>query len=121
MFRSRRLVWSTAFVLMMALLVTTSAFAHVCTNPNKPVGAGSIGTYNIMSGDFVPGPHFNAYNENHTNGGFVTITDGASFTVDVFSNTILPEGALDAGPGDDNYCDGIGIDLFLACIGAVGG
>lgn len=121
MFRSRRLLISTTLVALLALLVTTSAFAHLCTNPNKPTGAGSIGTYNILTGEFVPGPHFNAYNMNHVNGGFVTITDGASFTVDVFANTLLPEGALDAGPGDDNYCDGIGIDLFLACIGAVEG
>ena len=119
MFRSRRLVISTTLVVMLTLLVTSSAFAHLCTNPNKPDGAGSIGVYNIVTGEFLPVPRFNAYNENHTNGGFVTITDGARFTVDVFANVLLPDGALDAGPGHDNYCDGIGIDLFLACIGAV--
>ena len=97
-----------AFIL--ALLMATSAFAHVCTNANKPTGAGSIGTYNIVTESFEPSNH-------PKNGGFVTLTDGESFTVDVFLHDVLPDGALAAGPGGDDLCDGVGVDLFLACIG----
>ena len=108
--RSRkRLFKATLFALILAAFVATSAFAHICTNPNKQAGAGSIGTYNVVTETFE---------QNQPNGGFVTFTDGASFSVDIYIHDVLPEGALASGPGGDDQCDGRGVDNFLACIGA---
>jgi hypothetical protein len=108
----KRLLVATLFALMLTAFVATSAFAHYCTNPNKQDGAGSIGTYNVVTETFEP---------KQPNGGFLTITDGATFSVDIFSHQTLPAGALAAGPGGDDQCDGLGVDSFLACIGATGG
>jgi hypothetical protein len=105
----RRFLVAIVFAFVLTAFVTTSAFAHVCTNANKRDGAGSIGTYNIVTETFEP--------SNQPNGGFVTITDGATFSYDVFLHDVLPEGALAAGPGGDDQCDGMGVDSFLACIG----
>ena len=104
----KRLLRATLFALIMAAFVATSAFAHYCTNPNKHDGAGSIGTYNVVTETFEP---------NQPNGGFLTVTDGATFSVDIYAHQLLPAGALAAGPGGDDQCDGLGVDSFLACIG----
>lgn len=105
----RRLLVSVVFALMLTVLVTTSAFAHYCTVHNKQEGAGSIGTYNIITGTFEP--------SHRPNGAFVTFTDGATFSYDVFIHDVLPEGALEAGPDGDNQCDGMGVDNALVCLG----
>jgi hypothetical protein len=110
----RRLLMATMFALLLTVFVTTSAFAHICTNANKKDGAGSIGTYNIADGTFTPNKPLNA---NASNGGFVTFTDGVN-SFDLYLHQLLPEGALAAGPGGDDQCDGLGVDNFLACIGA---
>jgi len=107
----RRFLVATLFALMLTAFVATSAFAHYCTNANKQDGAGSIGTYNVVTETFEP---------NQPNGGFLTVTDGATFSVDIYSHQLLPQGALAAGPGGDDQCDGLGIDSFLACIGVAG-
>ena len=110
----KRLLTATLFALMLTVIVTAAAYAHACTNASKQPGAGSVGTYNVVTETFEPGR-----NENMTNGGFVTFTDGGNFAVDIYIHEFLPEGALAAGPGGDDMCDGVGVDLFLACIGAV--
>lgn len=114
----RRSLTAAIFALVLAALVSTSAFAHVCTNPNKKAGAGSVGTYNVVTEEFVPSQRFAQMNINeaHPPGAFITFHDGSGWSVDIYIHQTLPEGALDAGPGADNYCDGIGVDLFLACI-----
>ena len=66
---------------------------HHCTNVSKQEGEGSIGTYNIATDTFTPA-------KEHGGGGFVTITDGSTFSYDVFANRTLPEGAMAAGPGE---------------------
>jgi hypothetical protein len=113
----RRLLTATLFALLLTVLVTTSAFAHYCTNANKQASAGSVGTYNVVTETFEPAKQFN---EAHPNGGFVTLTDGVTFWYDVYIHQTLPAGALAAGPGGDDQCDGLGVDNFLACIGAAG-
>lgn len=115
--RKKRLLTATVFALLLTVFVTTSAFAHICTNPNKQPGAGSVGTYNVVTETFEPSRHFN---EAHPNGGFVTFTDGENVWVDLYLHQTLPAGALAAGPGGDDQCDGRGVDNFLACIGAAG-
>lgn len=77
--------------------MTLSAFAHVCTNANKKAGAGSVGTHNIMTGEFVPGSQFHGNGE-HPNGGFIMLHDGQNWSFDISIHKTLPEGALDAGP-----------------------
>jgi hypothetical protein len=81
MTRKRRLLTATLFALLLTVLVTTSAFAHYCTNANKQPGAGSVGTYNVVTETFEPAKQFN---EAHPNGGFVTLTDGVTFWYDIY-------------------------------------
>jgi phage baseplate assembly protein gpV len=66
---------------------------HHCTNVSKQEGAGSIRTYNIATDTFTPA-------KEHGGGGFVTFTDGSTFSYDVFANRTLPEGTIAAGPGE---------------------
>ena len=109
-----RLTIAATSAAVLALFVTSAAFAHGCYPADKPAGAGSIGTFNIATGSFTPGKNnpgeFN-------NGGFVTFTDGFSFTYDLFLHQYLPDGALAAGPDGDNLCDGRGVDEALTCLG----
>jgi hypothetical protein len=110
----RRFSKAIVLALMLTVFVTTPVLAHVCTPANKLPGAGSIGVYNVVTETFEPGKKLSP---NMANGGFVTITDGATFAYDIFLHQTLPEGALSSGPGGDDQCDGRGVDNFLACIG----
>ena len=98
-----------AATMMVAMSVASPAFAHHCANVSKNGGAGSIGTVNVTD----PGePTFDKQN-----GGFITVTDGATFSYDVFLHGTRPEGAMAAGPGGASECDGVGIDDAFACLG----
>jgi hypothetical protein len=112
--RTHRLSIAAASAVMLALFVTSAAFAHACYPADKPAGAGSIGVFNIATGAFTPGKNNPG---NFNNGGFVTFTDGVSFAYDLFLHQYLPEGALAAGPDGDNVCDGRGVDEALTCLG----
>ena len=94
--------------MMLTMLSAAPAFAHHCANVSKKGGSGSIGTINVATGE-----------ETFTkqNGGFITFTDGATFSYDVFLHGTRPEGAMAAGPGGDSECDGVGIDDAFACLG----
>jgi hypothetical protein len=111
---NRRFLTAILFALIWTVFATATVFAHVCTPADKLPGAGSIGVYNIVTETFYPGKKLSP---NMANGGFVTITDEETFAYDVFLHQLLPDGALAAGPGGDDLCDGVGIDLFLVCIG----
>jgi hypothetical protein len=110
--RISRFSVAIVFALLLAAMLSSVVSAHYCTNQNKKDGAGSIGTVNIATGEV---------DIEKTNGGFVTITDG-DWSYDVFIHAqekhdyALPEGALNAGPGDDQ-CDGKGVDNALVCLG----
>ena len=97
-----------ALALMLAVGSGT-ALAHYCTSANKVDGAGSIGTYNVVTERFTP--------SGRRGGAFVTVTDGARFSYDIYIHQTLPEGALAAGPGGDDMCDGRGVDRALDCLG----
>lgn len=105
---AKRSIVTAAGAVALTLVTISSASAHHCTNVEKKAGAGSIGTYNIMTESFTP---------NQPNGAFITITDGMSFSYDVFHRQMLPEGALAAGPGGDDACDGQRLEDALACLG----
>ena len=104
----KRLTVLLAAAMMLTLLAAAPALAHHCTNVSKQAGAGSIGTYNVATETFTPA---------QPGGGFITITDGATFSYDVYLHQTLPEGALAAGPGGDDQCDGQAVDNALACLG----
>jgi hypothetical protein len=104
----KKLLVVLAVTMLLAMSVASPAFAHHCTNVSKQPGAGSIGTVNIVTGE-------ETFAKEH--GGFVTVTDGSTFSYDVFANRTLPEGAMAAGPGGDSECDGVGVDDALACLG----
>ena len=103
----KKLLVVLAVTMLLAMSVASPAFAHHCTNVSKQPGAGSIGTVNIVTEE-------ESFTKEH--GGFVTVTDGSTFSYDVFANRTLPEGAMASGPGDSE-CDGVGIDDALACLG----
>ncbi len=105
---STRIVALVDAVALSLTLTTSSALAHYCTPVNKQAGAGSIGTYNVVTESFTP---------NQRGGAFITVTDGATFSYDVYRHDVLPEGALAAGPGGDDQCDGQGVDNALVCLG----
>ncbi len=92
----KRSLVTAAGAVALTLVAVAPASAHYCSNVSKQAGAGSIGTYNVVTDAFTPAK---------PNGGFLTITDGhASF--DAYFHQMLPEGALAAGPGGDDACDG---------------
>jgi hypothetical protein len=87
--------------------------AFDCLNPNKPTGAGSVGTVDLNTGEFTPGKP-NPGTEDQPHGGFVTLTDG-EFSADTYLHA--PDGVLppvrEGGP--HNNCDGKGLDSAEAC------
>ncbi len=93
---------------LMVAVGTGPALAHYCTTANKQAGAGSMGIYNVATESFTPAQR---------GGAFVTFTDGQTFSYDVYMHNLLPDGALAAGPGGDDECDGRGIDNALDCLG----
>lgn len=113
----RRFLMAIIFALMLTVFVTTSAFADYCTNAKKKEGAGSIGTFNVVTGTFEPNKQLQGA---MGNGGFITFTDGTT-SVDILIHHTLPEGALASGPAGDNQCDGVGIDNVAACFSSGGG
>lgn len=110
----KRLGVSAAFAGLLSLALVSSVFAHACFPVDKAAGAGSIGVYNLTAGTFTPAKHNPG---DFNNGGFVTLTDGANFSYDVFLHQYLPEGALASGPAGDDHCDGRGVDEALTCLG----
>lgn len=116
----KRFTFASLFAIVMALAVAGSAFAHYCTPTQKLPGAGSVGVFNIVTGEFTPGKVKLADRNGDglpDNGGFISFTDGENFYFDVFMHTVLPDGALASGPDGDNMCDGMGIDNALVCLG----
>ncbi len=105
----KRLTVVLVAAMVLTMMVAAPAFAHQCTNVSKKAGAGSIGTYNIVTETFTP--------SKSGGGGFITITDGSTFSYDIYLHQTLPEGAFAAGPGGDDECDGKAVDNALACLG----
>ena len=104
-----RLTVFLAAAMMLTMMATAPAFAHQCANVSKKAGAGSIGTYNVVTANFTP--------SKRSGGAFITITDGSTFSYYVYLHNMLPEGAMAAGPGGDDECDGKAVDNALVCLG----
>lgn len=114
--RKTRIATTVATAALALSVGSSSALAHYCTNAGKQAGAGSIGTYNVVTEQFTPSKKLHPGFPNKMNGGFVTFTDG-THSFDTYMHQTLPEGALAAGPGADDECDGQAIDNALACMG----
>src|SRR5687767_13559773 len=94
---SKKKVAGAAVGALAAFALVGQALAFECFVENKPTGAGSIGTVDIATDEFVPnkpnpgagtpeGPH---------HGAFVTLDFGGGETVDIFLH--IPQGGPNAG------------------------
>ena len=116
---ARRLATIGALTAVMLFATAGSSLAHVCFNAKKPAEAGSAGTatLEVTTGTFTP-TDLNMTKSGQLKGGFITLTATAGgtpiATVDTFVHGTRPDGARNAGPGDD-MCDGLGIDDAEAC------
>jgi len=105
----------------LAGVVAGPVAATVCTVPKKPVGAGSQVTVDVSTTPETATPT-NPAGQVHT--GFATITDGVTFSVDVFIQPVTPSHADPEGIGfgelpepapEAGGCDGKGVDDLEAC------
>jgi hypothetical protein len=101
-------------VTTVALALAVPAFGFDCTVAKKPPTAGAVGIVDITTDEFTP-LKSNPGTEEQAHGGFVVLTDGASFTASTFLHA--PDGVLppvrSGGPQDN--CDGKGLDSLEAC------
>jgi hypothetical protein len=104
------------FLLSLGLLALGAgpAFATSCSPVNKPFDAGAnAGTVALQpSGPPVFTPVLNP--AGNPTGGFMTVTAPDGTVVGSVFKQDLPDGAHNAGPGD-NPCDGIGVDDLAEC------
>jgi hypothetical protein len=119
----RKLLVGGTVALASVVGVAAPAFAHDCFNPNKPIGAGSVGTVTIDPNNPDAAPVPNGKN----GGGFLTIDATALgagvYDVHVFGGhndgtTGGPKSGVVGGPGSqrpEHACDGKGIDYIDAC------
>lgn len=103
-----------AAVMAAGILATTagSALAYDCIPANKPTGAGSVGTVNIVTGEATA----KVNPQGKETGGFITVTDG-EVSADTFIHA--PDGVLPPvrEGGSQHNCDGKGLDSGEACYG----
>jgi hypothetical protein len=123
---SKRLLIALVLALLMGGAISSAALAHECTNPNINDNA-IVGTlyvpedFDFANATFVPAKN-NPYSADfmHIHGAWIKIVLPFGFgEYNVFVKSLLPDGALDSGPGEDG-CDGKGIDDLDACLAMVG-
>ncbi|HEX7167227.1 MAG TPA: hypothetical protein VF230_09625 [Acidimicrobiales bacterium] len=109
--RKKKVIAGAALAGAVVLGSASPAFAHFCTNAAKNAHApeaGVMSTFDPTTETFTPlGPG---------KGGFTAIVIGGQVVGSTYANVLLPDGARNAGPGDD-ACDGIGNDDMLSCMG----
>ena len=107
----KKLVAGAALAAGIVVGGASPAFAHFCTNAAKNAHApeaGVMSTFDPITETFTQtGPG---------KGGFTAIVVFGDTIGAVYANTYLPDGARNAGPGDDE-CDGIGNDDLGTCLG----
>lgn len=110
---TRRFVLSLVLSLLVAALVTNVALAFECTNPNVNDHA-VVGIFDAATGTFTPTkPNWGSFEKVH--GAWVKIVFPWGQSFNIFVHGVLPDGALDSGPGE-NGCDGVGIDDVEVCL-----
>jgi hypothetical protein len=107
-------VFALLGVTTVALVLAVPAFGFDCAVAKKPPTAGAVGIVDITTEEFTPLKR-NPGTEERPHGGFVVLTDGASFTASTFLHA--PDGVLppvrSGGPQDN--CDGKGLESLEAC------
>jgi hypothetical protein len=115
---SKRLILSLVLALLVGGLVTNVAFAFHCSNPNQNENA-LVGEFDESTLTFTPYKDNGSYvdivgGEIRINGAWVKIIPQTGDPFTIFIRGVLPDGAMNAGPGD-NLCDGKGIDDLEGC------
>jgi len=115
---SKRLMIALVLALLMGGLVSNVALAFQCTNPNLNDHA-VVAIFDVATGTSTPTKP-NAASEDfvHIHGAWVKVVLPWGDSFNVFVQKTLPDGALDAGPGE-NPCDGKGIDDLDGCLAMV--
>lgn len=114
---TRRFILSFVLALLVGGMVTNAAYAFHCSNPNINDNA-LVGVFDIASGTFTPTKsNWGSFDEESAqfNGAWVKLVFPWGDSFNVFVKGVLPDGAMNAGPGD-NLCDGRGIDDLDACL-----
>ena len=107
-------VFALLGVTTVALMVAVPASGFVCAVAKKPPTAGAVGIVDITTEEFTP-LKSNPGTEEQAHGGFVVLTDGASFTASTFLHA--PDGELPPvrSGGPQGNCDGKGLDSLAEC------
>jgi len=114
-----RFVIAVVVALMAAALMANVALAFECTNPNLNDKA-LIGEFDIATETFTPyKANWGSLEAFKFHGAWVKLIFPWGQSFNVFVHGVLPDGALDSGPGE-NGCDGKGIDDIEACLAMVG-
>ena len=109
----RRLLLAVVLALMLSGVLANVALAFDCNNPNINDNA-VVGVFDIATETFTPNKaNWGSFDKVH--GAWVKLLFPWGDSYNVFVHRLLPDGALNAGPGD-NLCDGIGIDDLDACL-----
>jgi hypothetical protein len=107
-------VFALLGVMTVGLALAMPAFGFDCAVAKKPPTAGAVGIVDITTDEFTPLKH-NPGPEEQAHGGFLVLTDGASFTASTFLHA--PDGVLppvrSGGPQDN--CDGKGLESLEEC------
>jgi hypothetical protein len=108
-------VFALLGVATVVLVLAVPAFGFDCSVAKKPPTAGAVGIVDITTDDDFTPLKSNPGTDEHPHGGFVVLTDGASFTASTFLHA--PGGVLppvrSGGPQDN--CDGKGLDSLEEC------
>lgn len=122
---SRRTIFALVLALLMAGVFSGAALAHICNNPNINDNA-IVGTiyvpddFNFDNATFVPAKNkpFSADGMKIHGAWVKLVLPFGLGDYYLYVKSVLPDGALDSGPGEDG-CDGKGIDDLDACLAAL--
>jgi hypothetical protein len=119
MITNRRMVLSIVLALLVAGLMANTALAFDCNNPNLN-GKAVLGTFDIATETFTPAKaNFGTIDELGNfvklHGAWIKLVFPWGDSYNIFVHGLLPDGARNAGPGNDG-CDGKGIDDLDACL-----
>lgn len=121
---SKRKIFAVMLALLMGAVFSSTALAHVCTNPNINDNA-IVGTlyvpddFNFDNATFVAAKNnpFSADGMKVHGAWIKLVLPFGLGEYYLYVKSVLPDGALDSGPGEDG-CDGKGIDDLDACLAA---
>ncbi|MFN2195731.1 MAG: hypothetical protein ACK2UW_06365 [Anaerolineales bacterium] len=111
--KSKKLMIALVLTLLLAGLVTNAALAFDCNNPNIDDNA-VVGVFDVATETFTPNKsNWGTFDSVH--GAWIKLVFPWGDSYNIFVKSLLPDGARNAGPGDDG-CDGKGIDDLDVCL-----